>query len=473
MTALYENYFTRGFFVTNIEKDSDIEVLEGWEKNVLGKVVFKTQQKTMINKSKRGVGRDEVFHVFIGYPADIYNHELSPSEISQKSLDIYLEDGFESYEKYVAYLGGRFLSFLVKSQGDMVVHPDCHATYACYLFRDKEKVALSSHVNILQKTFDLEVNEDAVAIIKSDNYKSPGGKYYPGLMTPYKGVLPLLPNCRLDISCNKSEVKHNRFYPFVREGKVEENVKESGDFQRYFDMNLKAIVKDKNFYISLTSGMDSRVTLLSAIKNGLSEKCKTFTYFRGKKSSDDQIEDLVVASKISFSEGIPHKALLIKDIDFKSSFHKMYAYSFQRCARFPSLARAYYEELPHDILSLVSTCSETGMAFYKKRDDYEITPELLSRLFTPSSVNKEDVVIECFSKYIKYSDFEEGRLGWLDLYDAFYWEHRNAKWASLWYSEADLSHFTVIPYNQRDIIESMLAAPLPDRKSKKLIKEYS
>ena len=149
----------------------------------------------------------------------------------------------------------------------------------------------------------------------------------------------------------------------------------------------------------------------------------------------------------------------------------MYTKSFRYGARFPSLARAYYEELPHDILSLVSTCSETGTGFYRERETKNISADLLARKFSESEIRKNKTLLESFESYIEYSNFRECSLGPLDFYDVFYWEHRNAKWASLWYAEADLSHFTVVPFNQRNIIEVMLSLPFEERLNKIILKE--
>ena len=180
--------------------------------------------------------------------------------------------------------------------------------------------------------------------------------------------------------------------------------------------------------------------------------------------------DLFQASERAYKAGIPHRVVDLKPLDATSSFHKMYSKSFRLGARFPSLAKAYYEDLPHDILSLVSTCSETGTVFYTERSNQNITPELLASKFSPSKIKDNPDVIKSFEEYIEHTMFTEEKLGGLDFYDVFYWEHRNAKWASLWYSEADLSHFTVVPFNQRTLIELMLSIPLEQRASKELLK---
>jgi asparagine synthase (glutamine-hydrolysing) len=222
----------------------------------------------------------------------------------------------------------------------------------------------------------------------------------------------------------------------------------------------------------MTGGHDSRVTLAAILNLNLKDSARSFTYFRPENPTKDSINDLFTASKIMSECCVQHKVIHLKPTDYGSDFHKMYANTFKHGARHPALARAYFEELPLDILSLVSTCSETGTAFYKERDEKCITPEVLAKKFSPSSINKNPDLIEAFEEYINHVQLFSERILGFDFYDLFYWEHRNDKWASLWYSEADLAHFTVVPFNQRSIIESMLAFPLKDRIDKTVLKNY-
>ncbi len=75
-----------------------------------------------------------------------------------------------------------------------------------------------------------------------------------------------------------------------------------------------------------------------------------------------------------------------------------------------------------------------------------------------------------FEQYIRATEFTNDRIGAYDYHDLFYWEHRNSKWASIWYSEIDLSHRVLLPFNSRALIELMLALPFPERRDKVLLK---
>lgn len=464
----YHSIYSRGFYLSKKKRTDDI--LSSWACFYVGGYVFQFHPKTSYYIVQSPAGNESI--ILVGLPVDLDDISARGQEIASKCACFLEYKGFESAQKYVAYLGGRFLAFIVKHDESLCVIPDCHATYACYYTEDNGG-AFSSHINLLGKVEGLEVNERARIIINSPEYKSPGGKYYPALMLPYVNVLTLLPNCRIDNCVDSSKIDSKRFYPFLD---IDFNHGESKDdlvyrFKSLLDLHISGIVKDRDFYVSLTGGLDSGVAFSSIIKNDhLKSKAKAFTYFNASSPSEGAIKDVMSASSRAFTYSIPHKVVDLKPLEIASQFHQMYTLSFQYGARFPSLARAYYEELPHDILSLVSTCSETGTVFYQKREISEITPEILAEKFSRSEVRKNKDVLESFSNYIEYADFNKEKLGPIDFYDAFYWEHRNAKWASLWYAEADLSHFTVVPFNQRDIIELMLSLPFEDRKDKEILK---
>ena len=78
-------------------------------------------------------------------------------------------------------------------------------------------------------------------------------------------------------------------------------------------------------------------------------------------------------------------------------------------------------------------------------------------------------MLEAFDEYIDYTEFHLSKLYDFDFYDLYYWEHRNSKWANIWYQECDLSHKVILPFNCRLINELMLALSFEDRKSKYLL----
>ena len=59
--------------------------------------------------------------------------------------------------------------------------------------------------------------------------------------------------------------------------------------------------------------------------------------------------------------------------------------------------------------------------------------------------------------YAEFTEFSEDKIKGFNFYDLFHWEHRLSKWASIGYSEYDLSVSTALPMNSRRMIEAMLS----------------
>jgi asparagine synthase (glutamine-hydrolysing) len=458
------NIYTRGYIVSNEE----LELPSGlsWSISNVGGYLFYTQSKTALTVWSSG----EKNVVIIGLASDIDDVSLTTREIASKVCKIYDSSGCSAAIEYIAYLGGRFICFLIERCASMQVIPDCHATYACY-YSQYVRPVFCSHINLLAEVEGNEVNENARSIINSEEYVSPGGKYYPALMLPFKQTELIFANNKLTHDFKDKKISSERFYPFPDShfSISEVEVEKVNSFNKLLGQNLRAIVKNSIFHISLTGGNDSGVTLSAILREKLESQAKAFTYFNALRAKD-MSEDVFEASRRAYKAKISHKLVELKPLDITSDFHKEYSSSFRLGARYPSLARAYYEDLPHDILSLVSTCSETGTAFYKDRSDAEISAKCLAAKFTTSKIKDNPHVIKSFEDYIEHTMFTKDKLAGLDFYDVFYWEHRNAKWASLWYPEADLSHFTVVPFNQRTLIELMLSIPLEQRLNKELLK---
>ncbi|WP_145914931.1 hypothetical protein KV708_15315 [Comamonas thiooxydans] len=463
---IYDDFFSRGYLIS----DSEINNyhINEWLSLKVNDFSFYFHKKTEFHLSS---ARNNRFHcVMVGCPTDVSDENCSVNEIVSRCLKKE-EESREALIKYIAYLGGRFIAFLVEDEKITAI-PDCHATYACY-FSDSGGFCFASHSNLISSIKGYGPGR-AQRIINNDDYQEPGGKYLPALVTPFDEVSQLFPNCKLEFDIRSKNCRHDRFYPFS-DTNISQNVefdKAYEQFEFYFLKNIKAIVKRENFYISLTGGLDSRVTLAGINKELLNSSCTAFTYYRPETPTEGSVFDMFKASQLSNAVNIPHKLIHLKSTDYSSDFHKMYSISFKYGARHPSLARAYYEELPKNIKSLVSTCSETGTVFYKNREEKKITPEVLAKKFTTSKINNNPEIISEFDRYIDFTQMKSDLINEFDFYDLFYWEHRNAKWASLWYAEADLSHFTIVPFNQRNIIESMLSLSLKDRESKEIIKFF-
>ena len=403
----------------------------------------------------------------VGRPYDL-EHGFTAAGCSRRALCLLIEEGYDAALRYLAYLGGRFACFI--AAGDTLhAIPDCHATYAIYSFDLNGSRAFCSHWMLASELAGLSPSPEIAGFMNSPDYNEPGGKYFPALWTPFKGVTCVFPNCHGTYDGRSKTYKHQRFYPF-------ENLPTQSaaaaypEFARLLTRSV-ALSSTGQIALSLTTGGDSR-TVLAALPKPFPTDAFSFTYGRMGNLDEGSKEDILGANAIAFRVGIPHRIINLLPVDYACDFHQLYTRSFKNGARFPSLARLYYENVPHDCTILISTVAETGTVFYRDRSAPYPTRTALAEKFTKSKAREDPKLLAAFADYISHTEFTESKIANLDWDDLFYWEHRNSKWAAAWYAEVDMTGFAMPPYNSRKLIETMLSVPIEDRINRTLQRRF-
>ncbi|MCZ4260880.1 hypothetical protein O4G76_08520 [Limimaricola sp. G21655-S1] len=454
--------YSRGYAIT--PKKSSFEEFKSWSSYSLTKKYdLKLSPKTEFFASRSGT---EISISLVGRAFDLYDRTSDTKKVAEQALDIYLDSGFESCLKYVSYLAGRFACFICDGPIITAV-PDCSATYAIHHGASDKESIFSSHWGLAAHLLKIDRCEEVSKFMSSPDYQEPGGKYYPGLKTPYSEVTSVFANCYGQLDTNTNTFIHKRFYPTcsVPTMSVEAACRK---FERL--LRRSAIMSiDEGAQIGLTAGSDS-IAVLAALRNEYPAGSEAFTYIKSESPSKSAITDVTGASKVARRSGIPHSVFPVMPTDFSSEFHKLYSKSFKYGARYPALARAFYESMPHNRTIAISLGAETGTVFYKKRDGSGPDPIQLAKKFTQSKAANSAELIKWMEEYIIYTEFTTDRIYDYSWEDLFYWEHRNTKWASLWYAEIDMTGFAIVPYNCRHILETMLSVNREERENKTLQK---
>lgn len=413
---------------------------------------------------------DDHFIAVIGRIYDCDNPSENASQICEKIFHLSKNLDTAPLLRYVAYLGGRF-SILIRRKDEFIAIPDCAATYSLQYNSTQDGIYLASHWALVAEASGAKENEAILQFMRSPEYVEPGGKYYPGLWTPYEGVKTLIANHILKISSPEKKARQIRFYPFQEIGENSREISYA-DFERRLILNCALCLGDRNAF-SLTGGGDSRATLAAYVAQSPPKPLHTFTYIRPQSPTLEQFEDVFKASHSAWKAGFQHLVIPVNSVDFSSDFHRWYSSSFPLGARYPSLARTYYENLVPDSTIIISTVAEIGTVFYKARDNSVPSPAALASKFTTSKIKSDSRLLSCMEDYMQETDFHAEHIFDFDWHDLFYWEHRNSKWASLWYAEVDMTGFAIVPYNDRRLLEIMLSLPFADREGKYLQKQMS
>lgn len=403
---------------------------------------------------------DGITALMIGHCYNPFTQETKEVEILRDCISSYKNSRALFFEK-VSELTGIHL-ILLSSKDDLIIVQDCCGLMPVYYGNIAGEVFLSSHGQLVADLCGLEMSDKVRRYIGAPFYKI-GISQLCGLDSPFKELSMLSPNTYLEIP----NFKINRFYP---SRSIESPGSDISSIQDILKQSIKLCTEKWDCNISLTGGVDSKLTLAAA--NGYYDKLKYFSFI----SSEAERKDAWAARNICSSLGlkhtiyeIPEDISEIKDFEIVASImdHNQ-SYIRKKYGR-DTRKRAYLANHASIGVEIKSHVSEVGRAFYYKKLGKEkfslpLTPRNMSNLAKRNFFNRSILknMDESYQKFIDTTHFGNFPRGF-DETDMFYWENRMAAWGALVKQSFDVSHETTIIYNNRRLLEAFLAFPLEDR----------
>lgn len=284
---------------------------------------------------------------------------------------------------------------------------------------------------------------------------------YPGFDTPWRHVHILTPNTRLRLE----DGTLRRFWPRRRLRPVSVSAA-AGEVGRLMEGALRGLAADHALAISVTAGLDSRLTL--ALSRGL--EGRLFTFYRGDDMADDRL-DLEFAEACTRDLGRPVEVMRLRErgSSMPKAFERLLDGNTMR-PHIRKLTWMLHSRFPRDEpwIHVRSNVSEVGRQFYKDVDLPDPPRALdLARIFLTrrSEATKPREVFDTIHRFEQYAEATgilRGHQG-VDLTSLFYWEHRLASWFANCLTESDAGMDTVAPYNCRRLLEVMLSVPRVNR----------
>lgn len=442
------------------------DVADQWSPAEIGPVTLRVHPS--LGWYSRGDARRAV--LFVGEGLDLAAASSSRRRIASKALRE-LGRGLDHAVRYVAYLGGRFTALLWDG-ATLTVVPDCVGSLPTYYHSaGPGKLLLSSHAHLAGEIAGLDVDPAPRRFIdEARSMQTKGTLFAPGVVTPFVGLLPLLPNHTLTF--DHSRVEHRRFYPFADTVLVRDVDAAYGRFAENFSRHVALLCGLGRTGISLTSGLDSRATFAAA-RPHLDANALTWTYYKFHAPTDAQRDDLLGASGLAARARVQHQVISVRRTSDRPSdeFDRAYARTLRHTPQFAALAAAYYDDLPHDLVELQSMVAEVGTGFYKARRDAP-TPKRLAYLYSSSDFGRLPEVRAEAARFMAHADYSPGALGSLDYHDLYYWELRIGRWGTLRMQEVDLTHQLMLPFNARAIVEALQGPALEHRVAKQALQRF-
>lgn len=318
------------------------------------------------------------------------------------------------------------------------------------IFWNESNRSVSSHQNLLG-----EIGGLATSIFGSKTWKRANKSFsYPGNKSHWDGVKFLNANHQLNLETFQA----SRVPMKAPEPTSLDDV--ASDTLQMMRMQLKHLLKYENPLVSLTAGQDSRTTLaaLRPNKNDFQYFTYALNYSRRLRAVKMDAGD---SARIARDMGLKQHIIMniegpLQDAPLNEIMQRNSPRSSNR-----NVAARYLKEFPQSQMHIRSSFNEVGIATYRaKYAPSEVNPEVLSNILTYGTGYSQDTV----AATAEYMD-ESGILNvdGYDPLDLYYWEVRMGSWLGNISHESDIAFDTHILINSREMVRTILSAPLAER----------
>lgn len=395
--------------------------------------------------------------------------EHSEQVLLEKCAGLYHRDE-KAFTEYFNLWSGSFALFIIEKDGSVKIYGDPSGMQMIFYGFYEGRFYASSHTNLLGDVCGIEQDDYIKRLVGFRRYQL-FGKSLPGDLSPYSCFKRIIPNHKVIIKDEKSEVC--RFFPTADYGLCDCSYDQIISKAANILKNSMALIPKKwnRAAISLTGGCDSKTTLSCTTEN-----FDKYSYFSYTSQNSEKV-DADAAAKICGILSIPHKIHEIpeKDEDYTDleEFRKILAYNSGSIGKNNAndiRKRIYFANTDDFDVEVKSWVSEITRAYYhkrfcKKKFPKKLTPKYATSLYkvfiTERRLVRETSAIfaDFLERYYTNEDFD--RIPW---YDLFFWEFRVSSWNGLNITgEQRLSYDITIPYNNRELLRLLLSTPVEYR----------
>ncbi|SHF43501.1 hypothetical protein SAMN05444274_105206 [Mariniphaga anaerophila] len=415
------------------------EQLNSWNTERLGTNFLYVHPDCELNK----LTTNDKELILIGY-------SINPYSIGKTTLQILTDiSDFSSINEVpnlIYSLSGRFI-LMIRYQGNIYFFNDACGLRQLYYTKDESGFYAASQPHLLNMAVKLQKSPNYEKYYKSRYVKINKEHHLPAGISLYDGVFQLPPNHYLDAN----ECKQYRFWPNSK--KTEVSIEEAIKKISYL---LKQSVLEANrrfkLSLSMTSGNDSRIMLASTkeIINSL------YVYTLKYRDLTDISADILIPKKLSKTLSFNHYVIDCT-IPAENTFFDIYHQNsdLAHWDDWGKIANSMSGQYPQERVAIKGNCVEIGRCAYYKIGKHRKIHSI--KQFYPFY---DGIELEFIRKRLSewYEEIKHIEADYnYDLLDFFYWEHRMGNWQAQSQLEWDIVQEVFTPFNNREIIDTMLA----------------
>lgn len=338
--------------------------------------------------------------------------------------------------------------------------PDTMGSQGSFYATTIKGFVYGSSPTLVAAAANLSPRKDLPAVTQEIKQLRPRGvTYLPGMMTPFTGVRPIMPNCLLEVDRrNPGAAKHRRFWPWDENQTTDDVATVYRDFRERLSAYLGLIAQRPKVRVSLTGGLDS-TTMLAHLYPHLRPADFAFTYFNPKDSAPSAAADVFEANELASRLGINHRVLQWRNPKPGSPYAEIHRRVHPLKYASHGAAHAMWADLPSDFTHVNSLAGEIGTTMTRVRDYREPDPAWYARFWLGDNFTTVKRYLDSFDRYLDYTDFSHASLAGYDQHNVAYWELRIGKWGYGKFVDADQSHRCIPAFNDRRLLEIMLRLP--------------
>jgi len=429
--------YRRQFLLTT----EPITNLNDWKKRTLNKhTLYSHPDLTTfyLNHNKAEI-------VLLGHILNPYNHKETELEILKK---IAISPNPIDIAKVLYSLSGRFV-LLVKTENRTLFFNDaCGLRSFNYSYYNGALQIASQPLLLKLAVGDLVTKKERYFSFSNSDYrKNNKENWFPSGTTLYKDVHHLAPNHYLD----SETLSQHRYWPNEKYT-LNDYTSSLEKFSNLLQSILIAGSEKYNLSLGITAGFDSRIILSTCkpVKENMS------FYTLKYRNMNNSSRDIKVPLKLNKIMHLNHK-IINCELTTEPGFAKIYEENsdMSHLDDWGQIAYGISKTFKKDMMAIKGSCSETGRCYFYKSGKH---PKLNSGI---------DLI--AYNTNWKGISFIENRLtNWFNtlkedktnfgypILDLFHWEISTGSWQMQNQLEWDIVHETFTPFNNRELLDTML-----------------
>jgi hypothetical protein len=346
-------------------------------------------------------------------------------------------------------LTGRYALFALIRGQYYIFHDPCGLRSVFYK-EDESGFFAGSSTEILKLATSLAQGEKYATYFSSKYVRDDIEHWIPSGCSLYDDVSHLVPNHYLAIG-GTGQV---RYWPTQPLAPL--NVEAAAESAaKTFESSLAAAARRFPLAVPMTAGWDSRLILASSKRIA----ARIFFYTLQYRSLTRNSDDITIPRKLLRRLGYKHHVLDCR-IDAAPDFMQAYEQNTlpSHFNDWGKIAYGLLKSYPQDHVCLKGNCSEIARCFYYPKGTHETINHYSQLVALERGWHELPFINRRIEQWMQ-SAAPLAQSCNIDILDLFYWEHRMGSWQAQSQLEWDVAQEAFTPFNNRALLQSMLATP--------------